>query len=358
MSRRALLVFLLLSLVSLLSDLVYEGGRSISGPLLERLGASLLVAGSVSAGELLVLVGRVLGGLAPQRARSESAYWGVLLLGYLSNIAIPALALAGSWETALALYMLERLGKGLRAPVRDAIIAEVAGNMKKGMIFGIHELFDQVGAFIGPLTVFYVASRSGYEAALSILFVPAAMSIALVLLAWRLRPTSIERREIVEGSSGEVLWVSIIAGLAMASFLHWGTASYLIGESAPLMYAIAMAADAAVAPLLGAIYDRLGNKAVLLMPLLSLSSTAAIFSGNPLVFAVIWGLSMSSYEVLPRAAIASASRPGALGVSYSLLYLFMGLGWLAGNMAMIVFSWKVAFLFAILSAAVAINRGL
>lgn len=351
---------MLLSLVSLLGDLVYEGGRSVSGPLLESLGATLLVAGSLSGGEVLLVAGRTLGGLLAQRIGRSAAYWGIMIVGYSTNLAIPAIAMVSSWEAALALYMLERFGKGLRAPVRDAIIADVTSGMKRGLVFGAHELLDQIGAVLGPLVVFYLVMRSGYEVALLALSLPAILAILLILAAWILRPESESRIATSSASNVDVLWISLSTGLAMASLLHWGTASYAIGEVAPLLYAVAMAVDAVAAPVFGALYDRRGSAALRVLPVLSAASTLLFFSGNVTLFAIAWGLATSAYEVLPRAMVADVSARGRLGASYSVLYLFMGLGWLVGNVAMILISWKVSLLFATLSlvAQLRLARGL
>jgi hypothetical protein len=74
-------VFLLLSFVSLFADITYEGARSISGPYLELLGATLIVAGGVSVGELVSYVARFAGGLVVFGLASSTAYWALLILG-------------------------------------------------------------------------------------------------------------------------------------------------------------------------------------------------------------------------------------------------------------------------------------
>src|SRR5690349_2234997 len=77
--------------VSLAADMVYEGARSITGPLLASLGASALLIGLVTgAGEALALVLRLPFGT---RADRSGGYWGMTLAGYgLTVVAVPALA--------------------------------------------------------------------------------------------------------------------------------------------------------------------------------------------------------------------------------------------------------------------------
>src|SRR3954452_12126863 len=79
--------------VSLAADMVYEGARSVYGPLLAALGASAVVVGLVTgAGEAVALVLRLaFGPLADRTGR----YWSLTILGYgLTAVCVPLLALA------------------------------------------------------------------------------------------------------------------------------------------------------------------------------------------------------------------------------------------------------------------------
>ena len=86
--------------VSLAADMVYEGARSVTGPLLASLGASALLVGLVSgAGEATALLMRVIFGSWADRS---GRYWTLTFAGYgLTAICVPALAvtpfLAGCW---------------------------------------------------------------------------------------------------------------------------------------------------------------------------------------------------------------------------------------------------------------------
>jgi hypothetical protein len=70
-TRRAALAFVtLLGITSLFADMVYEGGRSISGPYLGLLGASGTVVGVVAGlGELLGYTLRLVTGYLSDRTR-------------------------------------------------------------------------------------------------------------------------------------------------------------------------------------------------------------------------------------------------------------------------------------------------
>ncbi|WP_228488865.1 MFS transporter [Raineyella fluvialis] len=118
-------------LVSFAADMVYEGARAITGPLLAQLGASALVVGIVTgAGEAMALVLRlVFGPLADRTGR----YWSLTLIGYgLTAVCVPLLALAprlggAGLGVAITLILLERTGKAVRSPSKTALLADAAG---------------------------------------------------------------------------------------------------------------------------------------------------------------------------------------------------------------------------------------
>jgi len=93
------------------------------------------------------------------------AYWLFIFLGYGLIVTIPMLGFASTWELAVILVVLERLGKGLRAPSRDTVLSVVSKELGPGRAFGIHELLDQVGAVLGPfiVAVMLLATANNYQ---------------------------------------------------------------------------------------------------------------------------------------------------------------------------------------------------
>ena len=127
----ALKFVILLGVVSLLSDMTYEGARSINGPFLALLGAGATVVATVAGlGELIGYGLRLLSGYLTDQTKR---YWTITLVGYALNLlAVPLLALAGRWEIAAALMLTERLGKAIRNPARDAMLSHAASTMGRG----------------------------------------------------------------------------------------------------------------------------------------------------------------------------------------------------------------------------------
>lgn len=150
--KPATIFIVLLGFVSLFSDMTYEAARSITGPYLALLGATATSVGFIAGlGEFLGYALRLISGWLADRT---GKYWSITITGYVINLlSVPALALVGQWQLAAVLIMVERIGKALRTPARDAMLSHAAAKIGRGWGFGLHEAMDQVGAMIGPLII-------------------------------------------------------------------------------------------------------------------------------------------------------------------------------------------------------------
>jgi MFS family permease len=76
----------------------------------------------------------------------------LVVFGYaLTPIGQALMALATGWPLILAGRVLGWFGRGVRGPLRDAIMAESITPETRGRAFGFHRAADTVGAVIGPL---------------------------------------------------------------------------------------------------------------------------------------------------------------------------------------------------------------
>ncbi|MEM1642129.1 MAG: MFS transporter [Desulfurococcaceae archaeon] len=345
-----LIVFYMLGLVSLLADAVYEGGRSVSGAYLKELNAPAYGAALVGLGEFVGHLFRLLSGYLATIYQSSGIIWGFTIAGYaLTAFGIPMLAFAPAWGYAVALYIAERIGKGLRAPTRDVILAEVSEDMGLGKGFGVHELLDQVGAFLGPLMVAFAVAYFGYRWAFILLLVPGVASLALVVFSYRLYPTlrsvSMKKPTSTLRRIDKAYWIYVVAsGFLALGFMHWAIASYYLKSmniasdyEIGLIYAAAMLVDAAVAVPLGILYDKAGFKVFIALPLLSFAFLSLIFALPALprffiyVLALPWGIVMCSEESVMRAALARIVEPSNRPIAYGVFSVTFGAFWAVGG---------------------------
>ncbi len=348
--RRIILTFTIIGFVSLFADITYEGARSISGDYLAYLNSPAIVAGAVAIGEFLGYAIRLPSGLIASKYRSSRVVWLLTIIGYGLNIAIPLLALTGSWTYALAILIVERAGKGLRSPARDLIVSDLTDRaIGRGKGFAIHEVLDQLGAISGPLIVSYaIASMGGYGDAFLLLLPPALAALTLIVVAYATYPELESFRETGVGGlksyAGSIRAYALFTSLLSIGFIHWSIVSYHLGKTGtvatyviPLLYAVAQGVDAFIALPLGWLYDRVGLRTLMVLPLISASIPLLILLSNNLAYLIIasglYGVVMCSYETVIRAAVADLVEPQTRATVFGAIGFLWGLAWMIGNVA-------------------------
>lgn len=116
----------------------------------------------------------------------------LVLLGYaLTPAGQVLIALAAGWPLLLLGRLVSWFGKGLRGPLRDAIVIQAVSAQTRGRAFGFHRTVDTIGAVIGPL-------------------------LGVAVLGW----AQSLHWEDATGAFRFVLWLSVIPGvLAVLAFL-------------------------------------------------------------------------------------------------------------------------------------------
>ncbi len=97
--------------------------------------------------------------------------WGkrkpLAFLGYfLSTVTKPLMYIASTWGFVLGVRFADRLGKGIRAAPRDALVADSVSVEERGRAFGIHRALDTYGAALGlalAAVVVYFIQRGSLE---------------------------------------------------------------------------------------------------------------------------------------------------------------------------------------------------
>src|SRR5438477_9133421 len=76
----------------------------------------------------------------------------LIVLGYLIAVVVrPVIAVTGAAWQVIGLRVVDRLGKGLRTPPRDALIADATPADLVGRAFGLQRGMDHAGAVLGPI---------------------------------------------------------------------------------------------------------------------------------------------------------------------------------------------------------------
>lgn len=367
---QAMLFILLFGIVSLFSDMTHEGASSIRGAYLSLLGASAGTIGFVSGlGELIGYSMRYVFGKLTDKTKQ---YWPMTIAGYvLDIIAVPALALVGEqgWIAACALLVIQRMGKAIKKPAKDTIMSFAASQEGVGKSFGIQEVLDQIGAFIGPVLLYLVmlfktdgSTFQVYATCFAVLAVPGIITLILLLFTKHRFPNpehfEPEPKEYVPFKLKKE-FILYIAGISLFAFgfidysiiiMHVSstyvgiatglaeTGSLVNSGTLPLLYAGAMLADAVAALFFGMMYDKKGVRALVWSTLFSAPFAILIFAFDsiPAVLTgiALWGVGMGAQESILKAAVTKMVPKTSRATGYGIFECAFGAFWFLGSWLM------------------------
>ncbi|MEO8026558.1 MAG: MFS transporter [Bryobacteraceae bacterium] len=335
-----------LGIVSLFADMTYEGAHSVIGPYLKDLGASASQVGVIAGlGEMFAASLRLFSGRFADRTR---AYWTITISGYLVNVlVVPALAFAGSWQAAALLIIAERTSKAIRGPARDVLLSEATKEIGHGWGFGLHAAFDQTGAVLGPLMMFFaVAETNRFGPAFLPLAVPAVLAVVALLAARAFYPArAADPAPVREIAIPKVFWAYVTAAGLLAFgcvdfpllAFHFQNRGLLQPATIPLVYSGAMAVNGITALLFGRLFDRYGVRVLVFGILVSLCSLPLGFLGGStgiLLGVACWGAGRGAQDACLRPGIAQVVSMNKRGSAFGSFNAVYGVAWFAGSALM------------------------
>ena len=341
--------------VSLLNDFASE----MVYPLLPAFITGVLGGGAVALGALdgaadaaAALVKLVAGRLADRPARRGPLIVG----GYFVAAAVRPIiaATAAAWQV-IGLRVVDRLGKGLRTPPRDALIADATPAPMVGRAFGLQRGLDHVGAVIGPLVAWMLLSRGGADVRTVILASIIPGVAVLVLAAWAVRDGKRRYGTVRETATPQPLPSLTVSYRPLPSYLIVIAFFYLLRMPETLIILKAQQSGIAVAliPLLwaavhvvkastsfvgGALSDRIGPSRTMWIGWLVYVALAAgmALAASPLAawvlflaLGVVAGLTES-----PERALVSAATRGHRGSGFGAYHALTGVAALSGGIGL------------------------
>lgn len=367
---QAMVFIILFGIVSLFSDMTHEGASSIRGAYLSLLGASAGVIGFVSGlGELIGYSMRYVFGKLTDKTKH---YWPMTILGYVLDVlAVPALSLVGEngWIWACALLVIQRMGKAIKKPAKDTIMSFAASQEGIGKSFGLQEVLDQIGAFMGPVLLYLVMlfKTNGtqfeiYSFCFAMLAIPGAITLILLLVTKHRFPNpehfEPEPKDFVpfKMKRSFVLYIigislfafgfidySIIIMHVSRTYSHLASGlaentSLISSGTLPLLYAGAMLVDAVAALFFGLLYDKSGVKALVWSTIISAPFAVFVFMFGSvpmlLVGIALWGVGMGAQESILKAAVTSMVPKASRATGYGMFECSFGAFWFLGSWAL------------------------
>lgn len=276
----------------------------------------------------------------------------LVLLGYgLSACVRPLMGFATTPVQVLCVRAFDRLGKGVRSPPRDALVADLVDPRQRGRAFGHIRGLDHAGAAVGPLVAmaFLLAFPGAERTLFALSLLPGIATLAVI---WRFvqdppRPAATAARPPLEShlSAGQGWLLGCVAvwasGAASEQFLLMRAAELGVPAAAiPLVWFAVSLAKSATATRAGRFADAASPRGTLAVAWLGfaaayagLACTTSLAATLPLLLAVggAYGLAEPAERKLV-ASLAPAGRQGNAFGWYALVQGIMALpaGLLAG----------------------------
>ncbi len=209
-----------LSLVSLFNDFASE----MVYPLLPAfitgtLGGSAVALGLLDgAADLTSAVVKVVSGRLADRAGWRKP---LILLGYATAVLVrPLISVASSAWQVVGFRVIDRVGKGIRTPPRDALIAGVTSPELRGRSFGFHRAADHFGAVLGSLAAWYLLEvGADVRSVISWSVAPGLFAFVVLAIVLRGRGTiPAPARGGHADAAGRVFWAPVLALTALTFF--------------------------------------------------------------------------------------------------------------------------------------------
>ncbi len=344
----------LFGFVSLLNDFASE----MVYPLLPAFVTGVLGAGAVALGTLdgaaefaAAFVKFGSGRLSDRSARRGP----LIVLGYLVAVVVrPVIAVtAAAWQV-IGLRVVDRIGKGIRTPPRDALIADVTPLELEGRAFGLQRGMDHAGAVLGPLVAFWLLASRGTDVR-GVIMASVVPGILVLVLAMMAVGRSGGRADSGAPADARRAAEATVSAPVRPTALYAIVAFYLLRMPETLVILRSQQLGVSVASVLllwaalhvvrssssfagGALSDRIGPARTMWLGWVAYALIAAGFAlargpGQAWALFLALGLVAGLTESPERALVARAS-PGHQGSGFGGYHGWTGLAALAGGVAL------------------------
>lgn len=323
--------------------------------------------------EFIAYVTRIFAGVISDVMKNRKV---ILLVGcFLTLLMKPVFAMAHSVFHILFAQSIERIGNGLQASPRDALIADLSGVGERGRSFGFCKSLKTVGAFTGTLISMLILSISSenFRVAFACSAIPVVCAI-ICLFRIKVKKNVDEKvkskknslslvfkKEYIQSLSQD-FW-KIIAFSALFELCHFSEALFPIyanqfvsvSEAASVSLFVSLG-QVPCAFIIGALADKYGTRKLIAVCIVMMLSANILFmSASSIYFvfagAFLWGGQMTAIQGVFLSAISERVDASLRGTAIGIYYCVIGVSFLlssvlAGNI-WTNFGSKYAFLYSI-----------
>ena len=299
--------------------------------------------------ECLAYVMRIVSGALSDYLRKRKA---LMLFGYgLMTLARPIFAISNSFALVFSARIIDRLGNGVQATPRDALVGDLAPESRKGACFGLRQTLGTAGSFFGGILgiTSMILTNNDFQMVFWIASAPAVIAVILLMVLVKDPDNSKEdahNKELVERQKlkwqdisklGTGFWVlmSVVAVFMLARLseafliLHAHTNFALPKEYTPIVLILYNATYSLSSYPIGKLSDRLGRPTLLAIGIAVLAITDLMLSFAPNLFVVLlgvatWGVQMGISQSMFLSMVADHVPERLRGTGFGMFYLISG----------------------------------
>ncbi|MCP4922659.1 MAG: MFS transporter [bacterium] len=311
-----------------------------------------------------------------------------LLIAYsISAVARPILMFLPAATLLMMSRMLDRMGNGIQASPREALVGDLAPPQAKAACFGLRQSLSVVGSFVGAGVVWWVMRQTGgdYQAAFTVAAIPPVIAVIVLYFfvsetprSKKIQAPKVKVVSLIKELRRDITWLKkpywLVVGfscLFMMSnfsgmFLSFkATDSGLSEADAALVMIVQNIMTACAAYPIGRWADRVDRRiplaiGIILVIIGNVVLATAVTPTEVLVGVAIWGFQMGISASLIAAKITDATHEDVRGTAFGIYYVLVGFalfatnslsGWLAEHISLERVFW-VSAIYAALALAV------
>ncbi len=284
----------------------------------------------------------------------------LLIVGYsFAALSRPILAFAPFLSIFMVGHLFDRLGNGIQAAPRDALIGDIAPENLKGECYGLRQSLAILGSILGPLLLIplLVVTTNNYRLIFALSLIPALLGIvALVFMVKepshkdlpKKRPTQFFKlSELRSFPKSFWLVIGVSSLFTMARFgesflILRGKNLGLSSEYIPLVMLVMNIFNALSAYPFGLLSDMFDRRLLLVVSFLFLVAADVMLGFTdtlPMAFLgiALWGVQLGSTTSLISTMISDTAPPALRATGFGIFYVISGLlhilaGWFAGHL--------------------------
>ncbi len=267
----------------------------------------------------------------------------ITAIGYgLSNLIKPLAFFASSAMMIGVVRLGDRIGKGIRAAPRDALISAFVHKRSSGFVFGFHKMMDSAGAVAGSLAAFFLLwhlgeSEASFRLVFALSFIPGI--IALIILVYFVSDVYFEpspAKSFTPSALPKEFYMLVIFQ-TMFSLVAMNYSFMILKASSdgisilmiPLAYTLYNVTQSVFAIPIGKLADKYG-KATLLAVVYAAFGAGALMMATDLPLGSwigfgIYGFFAGGFNALAKAIISDVIPTQLKATAYGVYYLFVGL---------------------------------